>query len=58
MKTGDYVQIKEARGSAGWAWSTPPRRGHITEADKYCFTVRTDDGETIRDVREHFRPQQ
>ena len=54
MNSGDYVQIKEARGKGRWAWSN--RRGHITETDKYCLQVRTDDGETIRDVHEHFRP--
>jgi len=58
LKEGDYVEIKEHSGSAGWVWLKPPRRGHITEADKYCFSVRTDDGQSIRDVREHFRPIQ
>lgn len=53
MKEGDYVEIKEFKGSAGWSWTE--RKGHITEANKYCYTVRTDDGETIRDVIEHFR---
>ena len=53
MKSGDYVVIKEAKGSAGWAWTD--RKGHITETDKYCHTVRTDDGDVIRDVIEHFR---
>ena len=54
MKTGDYVEIKEASGGGNWQWTK--RKGHITEEDEHCFTVRTDDGETIRDVREHMRP--
>ena len=53
MKIGDYVQIKEARGGSGWAWSN--RHGHITAVDEHCYSVRADDGEDIRDVREHFR---
>ncbi len=55
MNVGDTVEIKEAKGSAGWIWPEHPRRGHITEVDKHCFSVRTDDGKNIRDVHEHFR---
>ena len=53
MKVSDYVEIKEFKGSAGWTWIG--RKGRITETDQYCYTVRTDDGETVRDVIEHFR---
>jgi len=53
MKSGTYVEIKEAKGAAGWAYVG--RKGHVVELDKYCLTVRTDDGETVRDVKEHFR---
>lgn len=53
MNVGDYVEIKEAVGSE-WKWTE--RFGHITGADRHCFAVRADDGEDIRDVREHFRP--
>ncbi len=55
MNVGDRVEIKEAKGSAGWVWTKKPRLGHITEVDRYCYAVRTDDGENIRDVHEHFR---
>ena len=61
MKSGDYVEIKEARSAGIWRWTDivgRSRKGHITAADEHCFTVRTDDGETIRDVRDHFRPTQ
>lgn len=53
MKVSDYVEIKEAAGAGNWKWIG--RKGHITDADKHCFSVRTDDGESVRDVREHFR---
>ena len=53
MTTGDYVEIKDFSGGQ-WKWSD--RKGHVTDADKDCLAVRTDDGEDIRDVREHFRP--
>lgn len=52
MKSGDYVEIKDAIGSK-WAWRN--RKGHIASVDKHCYAVRTDDGENIRDVKEHFR---
>ncbi len=55
MKTGDKVEIKEHNGGA-WQWPKPQRIGHITDVDKHCYSVRTDDGEDIRDVHEHFRP--
>ncbi len=54
MKAGDYVEIKEAASAGNWRWTK--RKGHITDADEHCFSVRTDDGEDIRDVRDHFRP--
>lgn len=56
MNTGDKVEIKEYDGGA-WRWAKirPQRRGHITDVDKYCYSVRTDDGESIRDVHDHFR---
>ncbi len=53
MQTSDYVEIKEARGAGRWSWTG--RKGHIVKSDQYCYTVRADDGETIRDVRDHFR---
>ena len=53
MLLGDKVEIKESKGSC-WAWVG--RYGKIIEVDKYCYTVAADNGETIRDVREHFRP--
>lgn len=53
MKTGDYVEIKEAKGRANWVWCG--RKGRVVEVDNYCLTVRADDGETVRDVKEHFR---
>ena len=59
MKSGDYVEIKEACGAGIWKWTDirgKSRKGHVTEIDKHCLKVRTDDGETIRDVRDHFRP--
>ena len=52
MKVTDYVEIKESKGSK-WLWTG--RHGHVITVDKYCLEVETDDGETIRDVREHFR---
>ncbi len=52
MKTGDYVKILDAKGSGVWCYAG--RKGHIVEADKYCYSVRTDGGELIRDVKEHF----
>ncbi len=52
MKAGDYVKIQDAK--SGGVWCYVGRKGHITEVDDYCYTVRTDDGETIRDVKEHF----
>ena len=52
MLTGDHVEIKEHNGGS-WKWTG--RKGHVTDFDKYCFTVRTDDGKQIRDVKEHFR---
>lgn len=54
MKAGDYVEIKEADSDANWRWSG--RKGHITAADEHCFSVRTDDGVTVHDTRDHFRP--
>ncbi len=54
MKTGIYVEIKEFTGSRG-EWTG--RKGHVTEADLHCLTVRTDDGKTVRDVLEHFRTE-
>lgn len=53
MLPGDRVEIKEAKGSC-WAWVG--RLGQVIDADKYCYTVKADNGETVRDVREHFRP--
>ncbi len=53
MNVSDYVEIKEAVGKH-WKWTG--RKGHVTKVDKYCCDVRTDDGEDIRDVVEHFRP--
>lgn len=53
MTIGDHVEIKEHGGGAEWRWTG--RMGQITDVDKYCYTVQTDDGETIRDVKEHFR---
>lgn len=52
MEIGDYVEIKQAAGKR-WAWTG--RKGHITAVDEHCLDVRTDDGENIRDVKEHFR---
>lgn len=54
MKTGDYVEIKEASLTGNWKWVG--RKGHITAADEHCFSVRTEDGVMIHDVRDHFRP--
>lgn len=60
MKVGDYVEIRTAVGPGKWAWAVGKvvRKGHITAEDEHCFEVRTDDGEIIRDVREHFRRAQ
>ena len=55
MNTGDRVEIKEFAGSR-WKWTG--RLGHITKVDQYCYSVRTDDGDNIRDVHEHFRRPQ
>ncbi len=52
MNIGDYVEVKDADGK-NWKWRG--RKGHVTAVDKYCYSVRTDDGQDIRDVREHFR---
>ena len=52
MNTGNYVEIKEAVNNR-WQWTG--HKGHITAVDKYCYTVRADDGEEIRDVQDHFR---
>ena len=52
MKVGEEVEVKEYRGSR---WLFDGRRGHITEVDDWCYSVRTDDGENIRDLKEHFR---
>ncbi len=52
MNTGEYVEIKESSGNR-WRWTG--RKGHVIDADKHCYTVRADDGEEVRDVREHFR---
>ena len=54
MNTGDKVEIKEHDGGS-WMWVEPKRVGHITDVDKYCYSVRTDDGKSIRDVHNHFR---
>lgn len=54
MNVGDKVEIKDFTGGR-WAWLK--RHGHITAIDKRCAEVRTDDGENIRDVLEHFRPK-
>ena len=58
MQTGDYVDIKEARSAGRWSYKDNQghcRRGHIVEVDEYCYTVQADDGEQVRDVKEHFR---
>lgn len=59
MNVGDYVDVKEHRGGGRWTFEAPNNgpitRGHITAVDKHCFSVTTDGGEHIRDVREHFR---
>lgn len=52
MTTGDRVEVKEFTGSK-WEWKK--RFGRITRVDMYCYSVRTDDGEDIRDIHEHFR---
>ncbi len=52
MNIGDPVEIKDASGK-NLRWRG--RKGHITEVDKYCYSVRTDDGQDVRDVHEHFR---
>jgi len=52
MNISDYVEIKDASGTT-WQWRG--RKGHITGVDKYCYSVRTDDGQDIRDVHDHFR---
>ena len=54
MKNGDRVEIKEAAGK-DWKWTG--RYGIIVDTDEYCFTVSADDGDRIRDVKEHFRPE-
>ncbi len=51
MSVDDHVEIKEFTGQ--WKWTN--RRGRITGVDNYCFTVLADDGETVRDVKDHFR---
>ena len=59
MKIGSYVDIKEHRGGGRWSYEDIDgnvRRGHVTAMDEHCLSVRTDDGENIRDVRDHFRP--
>jgi len=59
MEIGDHVEVKEAIGAGTWRWEDRNgriRKGHVTEIDKHCLTVCTDDGEIIRDVRDHFRP--
>ncbi len=53
MEIGQYVEVKEAHGAGNWKWTG--RHGHVTRIDKHCVEVRTDDGELIRDVREHVR---
>lgn len=56
MNIGDKVEIQgHDGGSWVWAETEPKRVGHITGVDKYCYSVRTDDGESIRDVHDHFR---
>ena len=54
MNIGDKIEIKEFDGGA-WLWRNPQRIGHITAVDRRCYSVRTDDGEDIRDVHDHFR---
>lgn len=54
--TGDKVEIKEATSGGKWVWSE--RFGHVVSKDEHCFEVRADDGELVRDVREHFRHAQ
>ena len=53
VEIGDKVEIKQAFGKGNWRWTG--RKGHVTHVDEHCLSVRTDDGENIRDVREHFR---
>lgn len=54
MDVGDQVEVKEAVGKGNWQWTG--RIGMVTEADEHCLLVWTNDGDRVRDVREHFRP--
>ena len=57
MEPNDRVDIKQYI-IPDWVWTDNKgrvRRGHITDMDKHCLTVCADDGEIVRDVREHFR---
>ncbi len=56
MKTGDYVEIMEAKGPGNWKWTK--RYGHVVEVGRYSASVRADDGELVRDVLDHFRVKQ
>ena len=58
MEVGDTVEIKQAVGKGKWSWVVGKkiRTGLVTAVDDHCLSVRCDDnGEHIRDVREHFR---
>ena len=52
VESGVRVEIKEFTGSK-WEWIG--RMGTVIDADMHCLKVKTDDGEEIRDVLEHFR---
>jgi hypothetical protein len=54
LKVGDSVEVKESKGRGSWQWLG--RRGKITRIDKYCYTVALNNGPTVRDQRDHFRP--
>lgn len=58
MKKGDRVDIKQAVGPGKWMWKVGKKiqRGIICCVDEHCYEVDTDEGQTIRDVHEHFRP--
>lgn len=55
MEIGDRVEIKEFHGKWKWVHEKKTRFGRITGVDEHCYSVRTDDGEDIRDVHSHFR---
>lgn len=58
MNRGDRVEVKTAIGPGQWVWKVKGRSitGRIIETDKHCHTVEIDNGDKIRDVKEHFRP--